>query len=370
MFFGVISYLPSKFGVDKGRTYHIFAEKQGFIKYFDDGINPSANDIFHNYHNREKELFAVIEKQTGQKRQRISPSKTEQILVDWLTEKGITISSTPQPAIIYSFDNVQVTGANFQFLEFDIKASTSFGTADFRQGELLIEYNANVFGQNIVANAGVIINKETVILSPDYTLSVNDETPSKFRINVDATTTNTWFISMGTGIGAGEKDLYSTMVHELGHGHLLNHAWTTVKVMYPYGAIGVLKRTLTNAEIAGGKKVMSYSNTTISCLSLGATINIDSMEKYLCTTPIEPPIVTKPLEFYPNPATNRVEIHGIDDLVLSIQLIDYTGKEVLNIRPNSLINSLVLPENLAEGLYFITCTTKENNYVGKIQIQK
>lgn len=661
LFFAVSASLPSKFGVNGLKTYHVFAEKQGFVKYADDGVNASANDIFHNYHNREKELFALIEKQLGHTCTPISPTKTEQQLLNWLETQGISLQSTPQPGIIYSFDNVQVTGANYQFSEFDVKAATSSGTADFGEGEILIEYNANVFGQNVVANGGILVDRETVIFSPDYTLTINDETSSSVRISANAITTNAlynlhtvaekfchvkldisnvlgnpdilfdepnmqglssifsggnfthfsyviaddsllgnwayylvpvidsiandtvpagvgqavtiygsgfgaakgyvlfqngdtnavsyvyarrngditlwtdtkiivrvfsadsldkntagtgqiivrtassqlatspqtleilysvlnggylagstfnrkpyrlgdfnglggitlqfnenfdtvsrqlfnaaldewrcntgvnfrmssvdtpidtadvadavnvityanlavgvfaatalnkkncnsggtptfyadgfdmliatnpttpWFINLGTGISANEKDLYSTMLHELGH--LLNHAWTNTKVMYPYGAIGMLKRTLTNAEIAGGKKVMFYSSTQGTC-TLPTAITLDSMKHYTCITSISPSISTENLRFYPNPTQDKIEIVGLTKRVLRLELSDYTGRSVFTKTPNAILEQIILPENITDGFYTITCTTEETVYVGKILIQK
>jgi hypothetical protein len=61
-----------------------------------------------------------------------------------------------------------------------------------------------------------------------------------------------------------QKDFYSTILHELGHAHMLSHALPYGKVMYPNLLDGsTTERTLTVDDISGGQDVLSSSEANL-----------------------------------------------------------------------------------------------------------
>jgi hypothetical protein len=90
----------------------------------------------------------------------------------------------------YTIDNPALSGANNEFLEFDIDVASMLNNEDFYSGELLIDYNALTFGTNLASSGRITLTKGTVITAPNYTLNIVDVSPDQMKIIVQNTSSN------------------------------------------------------------------------------------------------------------------------------------------------------------------------------------
>lgn len=118
-------------------SYQVYAEQQGFLRYYFDGLNPTLMGVFDRYAHPEKELFEVIEKETGSRRTQLNSTFSEQKFHKWLENKGIMVYSPTEFGVEYSIDNPHITGNFGQYLEFDIKIATTSSTYTYGGGEIL-----------------------------------------------------------------------------------------------------------------------------------------------------------------------------------------------------------------------------------------
>jgi hypothetical protein len=181
------------------KAYDVYAEEQGFLKYFEDGANAPIASHTEKYYSKEKEIFPIIEKIVKQKRTELVKNRTKVNLENWLLANKI-FSPQNDESVFYNFDNPTITGNNFQYLEFDITAKAT-NLFKFEAAKLYIHYDTTAFGTNIVTNGNVAITKENIILSPDYQLAVSDSTNSLVRIDISSISTSGLY-DIGT---SGEK---------------------------------------------------------------------------------------------------------------------------------------------------------------------
>lgn len=162
----------------------------------------AGKDEVKQYKNIEKEVYLPLQKAANSPYAFLSNSPKQAEFEQWLRDKGIAINGLQgEYGIHYTLDNPQVTGG-FQFLEFDIKVATIVNLFEFGNAELFINYDISAFGSNIVGNGNIVANKETVILSTDYSLTLNDETSSKLKIAISADSINNLF-----GLGTNPEKL-------------------------------------------------------------------------------------------------------------------------------------------------------------------
>ncbi len=170
-------------------AYQAYASSQGVVKYVSDDLgNITGQEPFHHYRSVEQEVFQAIEGQTGQDRVSLMPTDYERRLTDWLTRKGLNTSvRSDGPTLIYGFANPVLTGPASEFLDFEVYARTLWGSFEFGESAIYLDYNPQVFGPNVVANGKISVSKGDLILSTAYTLNISDETPSQVKIEIDAT---------------------------------------------------------------------------------------------------------------------------------------------------------------------------------------
>jgi hypothetical protein len=89
--------------------------------------------------------------------------------------------------LIYGFANPVLTGPASEFLDFEVYARTLWGSFEFGESAIYMDYNPQVFGPNVVANGKLSVSKGDLILSTSYTLTISDETASQVKIEIDAT---------------------------------------------------------------------------------------------------------------------------------------------------------------------------------------
>lgn len=83
--------------------------------------------------------------------------------------------------IEFEFDNVAINGNR---LKFDILAKTNLADAKFASADLFIEYSENVFGNNIVSNEGININRASITQNNLYELSLVDESINTAKLSI------------------------------------------------------------------------------------------------------------------------------------------------------------------------------------------
>jgi len=183
---GVFFLIPSPL---VSGAYQAYASSQGVVTYVSDDLgNITGQEPFHHYRSVEKEVFQAIEGQTGQDRVSLASTDYERRLTEWLARKGLNTSvRSDGPTLIYGFANPVLTGPASEFLDFEVYARTLWGSFEFGESAIYLDYNPQVFGPNVVANGKISVSKGDLILSTSYTLTISDETPSQVKIEIDAT---------------------------------------------------------------------------------------------------------------------------------------------------------------------------------------
>lgn len=147
-----------------------------------------AKDRYQLYRSLQRDIYQSIEQATGQRYQRLGLNSAEQ--VRWqvlLLEQIEAANSVPQPIeITYSFRNIHYSGPNSEYIEFDVYAECNCSGDEFGNAVMYIDYNASTFGSNVAGNGDVEVTEGLLIQSPDYTLTVSDETFQKIKIQVAA----------------------------------------------------------------------------------------------------------------------------------------------------------------------------------------
>lgn len=188
LFFCMNTNRPSGNDVNRYATYQIYAESQGFVKYYENNRETEAAEPFHGYKNREIDLLSVVERISGSEREFISYNPIE---FRTLSSHGISINQTTT-TVIYEFDN-PVVNTNLMTFEFDVNIANALGQATLGESEIYIDYNLACFGPNVVLNNKIVVTKETAIISPDYGLVISDSTGNKLKMKISALGTNNLF---------------------------------------------------------------------------------------------------------------------------------------------------------------------------------
>jgi len=139
------------------QTYLMLNGSGGFLPYLRTSTKTIVFDHNATYHNLAKEVYPQIgyfERQTAMPRTSLSePARSGQI-------------------IEFEFANLNITGISS--IEFDVFVKSSVSPVKFAGGSLLIGYSMDVFGQSVVTNNNITINRGAVIQNTAYTLGSVD----------------------------------------------------------------------------------------------------------------------------------------------------------------------------------------------------
>lgn len=302
----------------------------------------------------------------------ISPTGTYQWYLDRdidtdpvLMEKGITFDMVEDVAKMAYCDWEAATGIDFEYMGGIVNGN-------------LVSDDRSVVQFNPIVELGKTTVRFTEGFCEDDDVFAGrfDEADIELRTDVD------WFVSTDVNIGdvAGtQTDLYSVLIHEIGHSILLGHAMDIDllngslddRIMYFGLQPEQIKRDIDNKTVTGTSLLIQRCQDAFvpgRCFTGGFDLAINGAD---CTTPI-----------------HDISIKGCDILVrgnligkgdlLSIsavenldycQLVGVNGKVFFN--KNNLVNGeFVIPtDDLPRGLYFIRASCSEQIFVKKIVIQ-
>ncbi|MCK5815992.1 MAG: T9SS type A sorting domain-containing protein [Flavobacteriaceae bacterium] len=156
----------------------------------------------------------------------------------------------------------------------------------------------------------------------------------------------------GTADAVSPKiDFESVALHELGHGHQLNHTINLGGVMHYEISQGNNRRVLNQNDIDGGNDVQSRSLGAYLCSAA-----IDPMTNYVCpVVGIEDQVLENGITIFPNPASEKLFITNHTNFNLQKAIIyDVSGRVLYDIKiSNSGSTKKINIEALAQGVYFL-----------------
>ncbi|MDB4286058.1 zinc-dependent metalloprotease, partial [bacterium] len=181
-----------------------------------------------------------------------------------------------------------------------------------------------------------------------------------------------WHISLDpAGISPNERDFFSTALHELGHGHLLQHTLPGDKIMYGFGQNGAvgIRRNLTGFDIQGGNYVVNLSTDSIAC---NTGIVQDSMSLFVCATMGIENLPENKIQIFPNPSTDKILVHSDNPELESIDLISIEGTTLKSWKWNRGIKEMTLDldSHISAGFYYLMFSTQSGYHVSSIIISK
>lgn len=166
-----------------------------------------------------------------------------------------------------------------------------------------------------------------------------------------------------------EKDFYTVILHELGHGHMINHVLDPTVIMYGDIPAGQ-RRTISFTDTLAGQDVVAYS-AILDNIGCG-----DAMVPILCNAnSIEQVWEGVVISIYPNPANSEVfiefpvELNGKRGI---IQLLDLQGKSLYTeerILSSSQLGEIRFGHQVVEGIYFLHVLVEDASFTQKIWIR-
>ena len=182
-----------------------------------------------------------------------------------------------------------------------------------------------------------------------------------------------WHIDTDTaGIAATERDFFSTALHELGHGHLLEHTLPGDKQMYGFGTNGLagVRRELTGFDVQGGNYVVGRSTNAITCNDPNNSQM--AMTRYICTGLGLEVLSGDQFSIYPNPAQSQFTVRSEDRGLQTVSLLNIQGQVVQEWtwKAGTTEATFELSSSISKGYYLIALTTQNGRYASPIIISE
>lgn len=183
-------------------------------------------------------------------------------------------------------------------------------------------------------------------------------------INADPGATGGWNFSLMDEAAPDEMDFYSTILHELGHAHLLMHA-KFGQIMAPILGVGDNERTIQEFDKMGGQYVLATSSSNYDDVICPSNIAKVKQEAFCSLDATEEKARTLGLKVNSILHDNRLLIENIQEEFLELEACLYglLGQKLwlhtLSLTPKE--NSSILVDTpLPSGCYFLSVTEKGN----------
>lgn len=239
--------------------------------------------------------------------------------------------------------------------EWSCNTGVTWGFTDILNGQ----GNSNLNGKNNIfwGGSGTGTNLAVTYISGGTKGCVNGDGEQNYymdEIDIEINGNISWDFDCGSDTAAtGEYHFYSVLLHELGHGHCLDHALPEGKIMLAPISPGEIQQ-MAQEDIDGGLDVMGYGedNLTAPCPEANDTGFpagcVDAVEEY--TSEAQPLF-----RVYPNPFNTQVTIEADSPTTpYSIRVIDNLGRLILKRDKLTGTKSTInIGDHLAPGMYFL-----------------
>lgn len=173
-----------------------------------------------------------------------------------------------------------------------------------------------------------------------------------------------WYTGNGTP-PQGKFDLLTSILHELGHAHLLQHNNDETSPMYFELLSGSSRRYLNAvADVSGGSFIVTEAIESSGCSEESHQPHDNSNCNLSLINSVEDDSETG-FSVHPNPFMNEVQIDFKNNQPTSISLFDQTGRLVLN--SSSTQSTLRLnTSELPSGMYLLRAQTEQEIFTTKL----
>jgi hypothetical protein len=159
-------------------------------------------------------------------------------------------------------------------------------------------------------------------------------------------------------------------LHELGHGHLLNHVSDTTAVMW--FKANKYKHSLIDSDSLGGDHIVKLSNGSCGATPAHVPLNLTNCHTSTATQNVL--AAEHIISIYPNPVSDdviKVETEGLESNFMRLCLYDSFGRRIKCDGFQNLGSQILfkLPEKLPSGIYVLSVENQEGMFMGRL-IQK
>lgn len=241
-------------------------------------------------------------------------------------------------------------------------------------------------GQNAADNMSVVQFSPitsaglTAVRFTDNELCPDDEIfEERFReADIELNTNEDWFVSLNENIGAGKLDLYSVLIHEIGHSILLGHAMDTDnsngteddRIMYWQVQTQQIKRDIDDKTTSGAELLVERSQEAIAptrCFN-GFVLATNAGA---CTTPTHEVLRTHcNVSLLGNVKNGEVPLKlSVENKVDFVQIVGVNGQVYYNKDELNEGDHEIPTLNFHSGLYFLVVSCEGHTFTQKFIIQ-
>lgn len=226
---------------------------------------------------------------------------------------------------------------------------------------------AGVFATNPGASMRTIIGGNRILTCNDFSeippINLNHTTDIDLAVRQDLNTMNPpapggWNFDPVAMPAADQLDFYSIMQHELGHAHLLGHALSDNKKMYPNSMLGDDMRNIIDKDALGGNYILDLSDAALNAPDAVCPTPVE--RNVMCAVSVEELQEISNLVIAPNPFSDKINLSLSleDSYEVQAQLYDLRGQTIaftnfgkLNSGEHQLTMSF--DSSLSTGVYFL-----------------